>query len=86
MVFLPLKVQNVLVFQAWSNGLYKSIKHRAVTNMNKARISIATFLFADDEAEISPVEPMLCIEKSSNSIMLDTVWRRKRMRKQVQTF
>nr|GMC59285.1 protein SRG1-like [Ipomoea batatas] len=27
---------------AWSNGVYKSIEHRAVTNQTKARISVAT--------------------------------------------
>ncbi|KAK8302293.1 hypothetical protein V6Z12_D04G077200 [Gossypium hirsutum] len=39
-----------------SNGMYKSIEHRAVTNEKKPRISIATFMFPDDEQEIGPVE------------------------------
>lgn len=39
--------------------MYKSIEHRAVVNANKARMSIATFMFPEDEAEISPVESMM---------------------------
>ncbi|MFQ6647884.1 hypothetical protein Gotur_021264, partial [Gossypium turneri] len=42
-----------------SNGMYKSIEHRAVTNEKKPRISIATFMFPDDEQEIGPVETMI---------------------------
>ncbi|PON61012.1 Oxoglutarate/iron-dependent dioxygenase [Trema orientale] len=47
------------VTEVWSNGMYKSSEHRAVTNANKARMSIATFLYPEDEAEISPVESMM---------------------------
>ncbi|TYH19930.1 hypothetical protein ES288_A05G391100v1 [Gossypium darwinii] len=42
-----------------SNGMYKSIEHRAIINEKKPRISIATFLFPDDEQEIGPVETMI---------------------------
>lgn len=48
-----------MVFQAWSNGVYKSIEHRAITNAKKARISIATFTLPDEEVEIGPVESMM---------------------------
>ena len=47
------------VFQVWSNGMHKSIEHRAVINADKARMSIATFLLTDDEAEISPAESVM---------------------------
>ncbi|KAF7812619.1 Protein SRG1 [Senna tora] len=46
--------------QIWSNGVYKSVEHRAVTNARKARMSIAMFFMADDDAEIGPVDTMLC--------------------------
>lgn len=49
----------LLVLQAWSNGVYKSIEHRAVTNEKKARISVAIFVFPDDEVEIGPVDSMV---------------------------
>ena len=45
--------------QIQSNGMYKSIEHRAITNEEKPRISIATFLFPDDEQEIGPLESMI---------------------------
>lgn len=32
------------MMQAWSNGTYKSVKHRVVTNMLKERFSIAFFM------------------------------------------
>ncbi|PON45823.1 Isopenicillin N synthase [Parasponia andersonii] len=47
------------VTEAWSNGMYKSSVHRAATNANKARMSIATALYPDDEAEVGPVESMM---------------------------
>ena len=34
------------------------ISYRAVMNAKRTRMSIATFLFADDEAEMGPVESM----------------------------
>ncbi|KAL3649470.1 Protein DOWNY MILDEW RESISTANCE 6 [Castilleja foliolosa] len=39
--------------QAFSNGKYKSVWHRAVVNTDKARLSIASFLCPSDEADIS---------------------------------
>lgn len=39
--------------------MYKSIEHRAVTNANKARMSIATFAFAHEGIELGPVESMM---------------------------
>ncbi|XVE69317.1 hypothetical protein DITRI_Ditri09bG0142600 [Diplodiscus trichospermus] len=42
-----------------SNGMYKSIEHRAITNEMKARISIATFAFLDDELEIGPLDSIV---------------------------
>ncbi|EXB65272.1 Codeine O-demethylase [Morus notabilis] len=59
-------VRNALVVnicdatEAWSNGMYKSIENRAVKNANKARMSIAAFVFSDDDAaDIGPVESMI---------------------------
>ncbi|OMO96758.1 Oxoglutarate/iron-dependent dioxygenase [Corchorus olitorius] len=42
-----------------SNGVYKSIEHRAITNEKKDRISIAAFVFPDEEQEIGPLESMV---------------------------
>ncbi|KAG7964848.1 hypothetical protein I3843_09G191300 [Carya illinoinensis] len=39
----------------WSNGKYKSIEHRAVTNESKARISYAAFVCPHDDVEIEPL-------------------------------
>ncbi|XVF55246.1 hypothetical protein PTKIN_Ptkin06aG0021800 [Pterospermum kingtungense] len=50
------------VIEMWSNGKYKSIEHRAVTNDKKARISYATFLFPHDEVEIEPLDHMVSSE------------------------
>lgn len=47
------------VMEAWSNGVYKSIEHRAVTNEKKARISVATFVLPDEEVEIGSVDSMV---------------------------
>ncbi|XP_059669683.1 protein SRG1-like [Cornus florida] len=45
--------------EAWSNGMYKSIEHRAVTNEKVARISVATFVLPNDEVEIGPLEAVV---------------------------
>ncbi|KAG8380738.1 hypothetical protein BUALT_Bualt06G0047300 [Buddleja alternifolia] len=47
------------VLEAWSNGKYKSIEHRAVTNVEKPRISAATFVIPGNEVELNPLETML---------------------------
>lgn len=51
--------------QIWSNGKYKSIEHRAVTNECKARMSLAAFLFPNLDKEIDPFE---CMVKSQGLI------------------
>lgn len=35
------------------------IEHRAVTNVAKARMSIATFVIPEEEAEVRPLETMM---------------------------
>ncbi|KAL2558033.1 2-oxoglutarate (2OG) and Fe(II)-dependent oxygenase superfamily protein [Forsythia ovata] len=64
--WIPVKpVPNALVVnigdvvEAWSNGLYKSIEHRAVTNEKKPRISVATFVIPCDDVELNPLETMV---------------------------
>ncbi|KAJ1385024.1 Oxoglutarate/iron-dependent dioxygenase [Sesbania bispinosa] len=44
--------------QALSNGIYKSVWHRAVVNVEKPRLSVASFLCPYDEALISPAQPL----------------------------
>ncbi|KAK9665123.1 hypothetical protein RND81_14G091900 [Saponaria officinalis] len=45
--------------QALSNGIYKSVWHRAVVNTDIARISVASFLCPADSALISAPPPLL---------------------------
>ncbi|XP_057819923.2 protein SRG1 isoform X1 [Cryptomeria japonica] len=42
-----------------SNGIYKSIEHRAVTNMDRDRISIATFCGPSMKTEVGPVPELI---------------------------
>ncbi|KAF7816617.1 protein DOWNY MILDEW RESISTANCE 6 [Senna tora] len=44
--------------QALSNGIYKSVWHRAVVNAEKPRLSVASFLCPSDDALISPAKPL----------------------------
>ncbi|KAF3603760.1 hypothetical protein F2Q69_00037099 [Brassica cretica] len=49
----------LLPAQIMSNGIYKSPVHRVVTNMEKERISVATFCVPGADQEIQPVEALL---------------------------
>ncbi|XP_054788162.1 protein DOWNY MILDEW RESISTANCE 6-like [Prosopis cineraria] len=44
--------------QALTNGVYKSVWHRAVVNADKPRLSVASFLCPSDDALISPAEQL----------------------------
>ncbi|KAJ7965234.1 Oxoglutarate/iron-dependent dioxygenase [Quillaja saponaria] len=44
--------------QALSNGVYKSVWHRAIVNSDKPRLSVASFLCPSDEALVSPAKPL----------------------------
>ncbi|KAI4307020.1 hypothetical protein L6164_030255 [Bauhinia variegata] len=44
--------------QALSNGIYKSVWHRAVVNTDNPRLSVASFLCPEDHALISPAKPL----------------------------
>ncbi|XP_028790776.1 protein DOWNY MILDEW RESISTANCE 6 [Neltuma alba] len=44
--------------QALSNGVYKSVWHRAVVNAEKPRLSVASFLCPSNEALIGPAEQL----------------------------
>lgn len=48
-----------MILQVLSNGVYKSVEHRAVTNQKNPRISIATFFIPEDELEIGPLDSMV---------------------------
>ncbi|KAF5182914.1 Srg1, partial [Thalictrum thalictroides] len=43
----------------WSNGKFKSIEHRAITNTEKARTSFASFITPNTEIEIGPLDQMI---------------------------
>ncbi|KAJ0962374.1 hypothetical protein J5N97_030202 [Dioscorea zingiberensis] len=44
------------LMEIMSNGIFKSLVYRVVTNMNKARIYVAFFYTPDGEAEIGPID------------------------------
>ncbi|XP_074365082.1 protein LATERAL BRANCHING OXIDOREDUCTASE 1-like isoform X2 [Apium graveolens] len=46
------------VLEIWSNGKYKSIEHRAMTNGTRARISYASFVTPQMEVEVEPLKQM----------------------------
>jgi isopenicillin N synthase-like dioxygenase len=46
----------LLQWQIWSNGRYKSVEHRAVTNEDMARISYASFIIPHDDVEVEPFD------------------------------
>ncbi|CAJ1800180.1 unnamed protein product [Sphenostylis stenocarpa] len=45
--------------EIWSNGKYKSVEHRAVTNKNKKRMSYALFLCPKGDVEVEPLDHMI---------------------------
>jgi len=49
--------------QVVSNGRFRSIQHRTVTNMYTSRISIPTFYLPGDEAFIAPASSMVDEQK-----------------------
>ncbi|RVW95250.1 Codeine O-demethylase [Vitis vinifera] len=50
------------ILEIFSNGIYKSIEHRAVVNSVKERLSIATFYNPQMDAEIGPVPSLITPE------------------------
>ncbi|TKY59760.1 2-oxoglutarate/Fe(II)-dependent dioxygenase [Spatholobus suberectus] len=46
-----------------TNGIYKSIEHRATVNSEKERISIATFLGPDGHATLRPAPTLVTPER-----------------------
>ncbi|KAK7350299.1 hypothetical protein VNO77_08742 [Canavalia gladiata] len=47
------------VIEILSNGKYKSIEHRAMTNKNRRRTSHVAFLFPRDDVEVGPFDHMI---------------------------
>ncbi|KAL6006592.1 Flavanone 3-dioxygenase 2 [Asimina triloba] len=45
--------------QAVSNGMYRSVRHRAVVNSNQERISVAAFLCPANDATIGPAKQLV---------------------------
>ncbi|KAF3449159.1 hypothetical protein FNV43_RR09887 [Rhamnella rubrinervis] len=46
------------VIEIWSNGKYRSIEHRAVTNDTYTRLSYASFMAPSDDVEVEPLDHM----------------------------
>ncbi|XP_057819919.1 protein SRG1 isoform X2 [Cryptomeria japonica] len=47
------------MLEVMSNGIYKSIEHRAITNMDRDRISIAMFYGPARETEVGPAPELI---------------------------
>lgn len=45
--------------QLMTNGIYRSVKHRAVVNAEKERISVATFHAPGVDIEVGPIPKLL---------------------------
>eukprot|EP00253_Pinus_taeda_P012314 PITA_12314 len=54
---LVINVGNLI--EVMSNGRYKSIEHRAMTNRSRARMSIGAFYAPEFEAEIGPAQELI---------------------------
>ncbi|RXH99027.1 hypothetical protein DVH24_011352 [Malus domestica] len=50
------------IFEMLSNGVYKSIEHRAMVNSEKERVSVAMFFSPKFEAEIGPLRSLITPE------------------------
>lgn len=49
--------------EIWSNGKYKSVEHRAVTNKNKERTSYASFFCPQGDVEVEPLDHLTDAQK-----------------------
>lgn len=65
-VWVPVKpIPNALTvnigdfMEILSNGVYKSIEHRAVVNSNKERLSLATFYTFNPDSELGPAHSLI---------------------------
>nr|GMC48814.1 protein SRG1-like [Ipomoea batatas] len=47
------------ILQIVTNGIYKSVEHRAVVNSEKERLSVGTFLSPRLEAELGPIPSLI---------------------------
>ncbi|XP_074281180.1 protein SRG1-like [Silene latifolia] len=45
--------------EVMSNGMYKSVVHRVVTNAEKGRVSVAAFFIPEDGCEIGPISELV---------------------------
>ncbi|KAI7752077.1 hypothetical protein M8C21_008378 [Ambrosia artemisiifolia] len=62
-------------YQIWivTNGLYKSIEHRAMVNSNKERLSIATFLAPNLDGKIGPAPSLITPETPSRFLSVSVM-------------
>ncbi|RZC49498.1 hypothetical protein C5167_017930 [Papaver somniferum] len=68
-IWVPIKpLPNALVvnigdiLEIMSNGVYRSVEHRATINSTKERLSVATFLSPKEDAKIGPIPSMITPE------------------------
>lgn len=47
------------MLQVMSNGVFKSVVHRVVTNAGRERFSVAAFCNAEPEREVGPIKELI---------------------------
>ena len=55
-----------MILQIVSNGIYRSIEHRATVNSEKERLSIATFYSPKLDGEMGPAPSLITPETPAN--------------------
>ena len=55
-----------MILQIVSNGIYRSIEHRATVNSKKERLSIATFYSPKLDGEMGPAPSLITPETPAN--------------------
>ncbi|XP_069150567.1 protein SRG1-like [Solanum lycopersicum] len=65
-IWVPIKpLPNALIvnigdmMEILSNGVYRSIEHRAIVNSNEERLSVATFYYMNLESELGPAHSLI---------------------------
>lgn len=56
----------IYIGQTFTNGRYKSIKHRVVVNEERERFSIASYYAPSNEAVVGPAAPL--VEKDGRAM------------------
>nr|XP_016474405.1 PREDICTED: probable 2-oxoglutarate/Fe(II)-dependent dioxygenase [Nicotiana tabacum] len=58
-IWVPIKPLSNALMEIVSNGVYRSIEHRAVVNSNKERLTLATFNIFNLDSELGPAHSLI---------------------------